>query len=137
MTRSLSSHSNLDTFRDEAKRADRVRLFLDKSVHRYGTNPSTTAERPDLSAEQQFIAASLAGDLAGIRRLIEGHPEFLRRPDAMFAAIARGRLDIAGALLDLGMSVNVGDDRNFRALRYTTHCGAAEIARMLIKRGAA
>jgi ankyrin repeat protein len=34
------------------------------------------------------------------------------------------------------MSVDVGDEKDFRALHYTTHCGAAEIARLLIARGA-
>ena len=33
------------------------------------------------------------------------------------------------------MSPDVGDDRNFRALHYTTHCGAAQIAGLLIARG--
>lgn len=54
----------------------------------------------------------------------------------MFAAIRVDRADVAAVLLDLGMSPDVGDDKNFRALHYTTHCGAAEIARLLIARGA-
>lgn len=94
------------------------------------------AVRPNLSEEETFFAATLAGDLVAMRRLALGHPEFLKHHDAMFAAIRACRADIATSLLDLGMSPDVGDDKNFRALHYTTHCGATEVARLLIARGA-
>jgi ankyrin repeat protein len=94
------------------------------------------AARPQLSEEEQFLAATVAGDLAAIRTLGQRHPEFLTAHHAMFAAIQADRTDIAAALLDLGMSPNVGDDKNFRALHYTTHCGALQVARLLIGRGA-
>jgi ankyrin repeat protein len=71
-----------------------------------------------------------------MRQLAQRHPEFLKHHEAMFAVIRLQRADLAEALLDLGMSVDLGDDKNFRALHYTTHCGAAEIARLLIARGA-
>src|SRR5262249_3057323 len=129
MARSLSSHSNLDALRGEAKRwlkaitagdaaaaarfrqvfadntdvpklrevqqalareygfpswaalkqeledrtrthADRVRLFLDKSVHRYGTNP-TTHKWGDYERD-----GAARGALAA--RLLERHPEIAR-----------------------------------------------------------
>lgn len=54
----------------------------------------------------------------------------------MFAVIRLKRADRAAALLDLGMSVNVADDKNFTALHQTAHSGAADIARLLIARGA-
>jgi hypothetical protein len=94
------------------------------------------AMRPQLSEDEEFLAATVAGDLAAMRRLALRHPEFLRSHHAMFAVIRLNRTDIAAALLDLGMSADVGDDKNFRALHYTTHCGAVEIARLLIARGA-
>ncbi len=94
------------------------------------------AVRPQLSEEEKFIAAAVAGDLAAVRQLASTHPEFLGRPGAMFAAISLHRLDVAEALLDLGMSADIGDEKNLRALHYTIHCGAAEIARLLIARGA-
>jgi ankyrin repeat protein len=94
------------------------------------------AMRPQLSEDEEFLAATVAGDLAAMRRLTLRHPEFLSSHHAMFAVIRLNRTDIAEALLDLGMSADVGDDKNFRALHYTTHCGAAEIARLLIARGA-
>lgn len=94
------------------------------------------AMRPHLSEDERFLAATLAGDLAATRQLAQRHPEFLEHHEAMFAVIRLQRADLAEALLDLGMSVDLGDDKNFRALHYTTHCGAAEIARLLIARGA-
>jgi uncharacterized protein len=108
-----------------AGREDVVELLV-----RYG------ATRPQLSEDEEFLASTVAGDLAAMRRLALRHPEFLNRHHAMFAVIGLNRADIAEALLDLGMSANVGDDKNFRALHYTTHCGAAEIAQLLIARGA-
>jgi ankyrin repeat protein len=54
----------------------------------------------------------------------------------MFAVIVGDRADLAEVLLDLGMSPDVGDDKHFRALHYTTHCGAAKVAQLLIARGA-
>ena len=94
------------------------------------------ATRPQLTEDEKFLAATVAGDLAAMRELALRHPEFLGRHEVMFAVIRLHRAELTEALLDLGMSPNVGDDMNFRALHYTTHCGAAEIARLLIARGA-
>jgi uncharacterized protein len=94
------------------------------------------ATAPHLSGEEAFLAAASRGDFAAMRQLTDGHAEYLRKPDAMFAAIRQDRADVAEVLLDLGMSPDVGDDHNFRALHYTTHCGAVNIARLLIARGA-
>jgi ankyrin repeat protein len=94
------------------------------------------ATRPQLADDEKFLAATVAGDLATMRELALRHPEFLKRHEVMFAVIRLHRTDLAEALLDLGMSPDVGDDMNFRALHDTTHCGAAEIARLLIARGA-
>lgn len=94
------------------------------------------AVRPELSAGERFLVATLAGDLTTMRRLAQLHPEFLTYPEIMFAVIRLHRADLAAALLDLGMSVDIADEKNFTALHYTTHCGATEIARLLITRGA-
>jgi ankyrin repeat protein len=94
------------------------------------------AARPSLTEEERFLAAAMCGDLVAMRQLATRQPQFLKRHEAMFAAIRQQRADVAQALLDLGMSADVGDAKNFRALHYTTHCGAAEIARLLIARGA-
>jgi ankyrin repeat protein len=94
------------------------------------------ATRPELTEYEKFLAATTAGDIATMRELALRHPDFLRRHEVMFSVIRLQRADVAETLLDLGTSPDVGDDMNFRALHYTTHCGAAEIARLLIARGA-
>ena len=90
----------------------------------------------ELTEGERFLAASVRGDAAGMRRMAHAHPEFLRASGPMFAAIDSHRTDIAEILLDLGMSPDVGDEKDFRALHYTTHTGAIDIARLLIARGA-
>jgi len=89
-----------------------------------------------LTDEETFLAAVAAADLDATRRLATAHPDVLTRHTAMFSAIRRHHTDIAAALLDLGMSPDIGDDKNCRALHYCAQCGAVEIARMLIARGA-
>jgi len=97
---------------------------------------SQGAVRPELSEYERFFVAALRGDVADLRCLAQRNPEFLQQPEAMFAVIRLQRADLAAALLDLGMSVNVADDKNFTALHQTAHAGALEIARLLISRGA-
>ncbi|HEU4616889.1 MAG TPA: ankyrin repeat domain-containing protein [Gammaproteobacteria bacterium] len=94
------------------------------------------AEAPVLDEEHQFVAAALQGDIETLRRLAARRPGLLRAPDAMFAALPEDRTDVAEILLDLGMSPDVGDAVDFRALHYSTHCGAVGIAKLLIARGA-
>jgi uncharacterized protein len=94
------------------------------------------ALRPELSDDESFLAATLAGNVAVMRELAGKNPEFLGHPAPMFAAIRLHRADLAAALLDLGMSVDVSDEKNFTALHFAAQCGAADIARLLIARGA-
>ncbi len=94
------------------------------------------AERPSLSPGEMFIAAATVGDIDALRRLATETPDLLKLYPAMWSALDMDRADIAEALLDLGMSPDIGDDKNFRALHYATHCNAIEIAKLLIARGA-
>jgi ankyrin repeat protein len=94
------------------------------------------ATRPQLTEDEDFLAATVRGDFARARELAVKHPEFLQSHIPLFAAIRLQRADIAAFLLDLGMSPDVGDEKNFRALHYTADCGAMEIAQLLIARGA-
>ncbi len=94
------------------------------------------AKRPVLSPEETFIAAAAAGNLAELRRLAGDNQALLATYPAMAIAIRGHRTDVAETLLDLGMSPDIGDEKNFRALHLTTHCGAVEIARLLIAHGA-
>jgi ankyrin repeat protein len=96
---------------------ERVHLFLEK-------------------CEEAFLAAATRGDLPAIRQLVVGHPDYRRNTHAMFAAIEQDRAAVAELLLDLGMSPDIGDAQNSRALHWTTHCGAVNVAKLLIARGA-
>jgi uncharacterized protein len=99
-------------------------------LRRYGARPL------ELTEEERFMAAATQGDLDALKTAAKNHPEFLHSPAPMFAAIGAHNLQMATALLDLGMSPDVGDNKNFRALHSTTHAGAQEIAKLLIARGA-
>jgi uncharacterized protein len=94
------------------------------------------ATRPELSEPERFLAAARTVNIPELRRLAQTNPALLKAPDTMFAAIAQQRADIVEILLDLGISPDVGDERNCRGLHWTVHCGAAEIAKLLIARGA-
>lgn len=96
----------------------------------YGATP------PHLSDDEKFIAAAVAGDVGTLRRLSQAHPQFLQSYAAMFAAIHHGRADSVESLLELGMSPDISDEQKITALHCTTHCGAVDIARMLVARGA-
>ena len=95
------------------------------------------AKRPVLSDEETFLAAAMQGETVTLRRLADRSPEYLRNPHAMFAAIQQKRLEVAELLLNLGTSPDIADNRGFSALHFTTHCGAVELAKLLIARGAA
>src|SRR5262249_38912774 len=94
------------------------------------------AQRPEPSGAETFLAAAMQGDTATLRRLAGQHPEFLKGPNAMFAAIRQHRTDIAELLLDMGASPDVAHGEGFSGLHFTTHCGAVGIATLLIERGA-
>ena len=94
------------------------------------------AAPPVLNDEEEFAAAAMVGDLAAIRRLAGMHPEYLRVSHAMIASIHRRHTEVAALLLDLGMSPDIADAQNYRALHHAADCGTVEIAKLLIARGA-
>ncbi|MEA1651303.1 ankyrin repeat domain-containing protein [Nitrospirillum sp. BR 11164] len=94
------------------------------------------AARPQLTEDEAFVTAVATGDTAALRRLAQAHPEFLRSIAPVKVALNTGRADMVAALLDLGMSPDVADDHNCRALHFAAHAGAVEVARLLIARGA-
>ncbi len=108
-----------------AGRQDIVDLLV-----RHGARP------PQLGEPERFLAAATQGDIATLKGLARANPYFLKMHPAMFSAINSHRLDVAETLLDLGMSPDVADEKDFRALHVTTHAGATEIAKLLIARGA-
>lgn len=94
------------------------------------------APAPQLTDEEAFIAAAAQSDLAAVREWATAHPEFLRKPDAMIAVIHRKQPEVMSLLLDLGMSPDIGEAHNYRALHHAADCGAVDIAKLLIDRGA-
>jgi ankyrin repeat protein len=94
------------------------------------------ARAPQLSEPERFLAAAAQGDIESLKSMAQAHPALLKMNGAMSAAINGHRLDVVEALLDLGMSPDVGDEKDFRALHLTTHAGAIEITKLLIARGA-
>jgi ankyrin repeat protein len=94
------------------------------------------APAPQLTDEEAFIAAAAQGDLGAVREGATAHPEHLRKPDAMIAAIHRERPEVVSLLLDLGMPPGIAETHNYCALHHAADCGAVEIAKLLIARGA-
>ena len=95
------------------------------------------ATLPQLSDEETFAAAVLAGDVASVRALALSHPQHLVAYGPMFNAIRMGHTAVAELLLDMGMSPGIADEKGFSALHCTSHSGAVDIARLLLARGAA
>jgi ankyrin repeat protein len=94
------------------------------------------ASAPRLTDAEAFVAAAAQGDLVAVRELAAAHPERLRDPDAMKAAIHRLQPEAVRLLLDLGMPPDIGDVHNYRALHHAADCGAVNIAKLLLDRGA-
>ena len=99
---------------------------------RYGATP-TEVVPSDIDA---YVAAALRLDRAAVRHHLAAHPEFLRAPDALFAAAREGRADVVELLLDLGMSPNVENAQKERALHIAASNNALRVAELLIARGA-
>jgi uncharacterized protein len=89
-----------------------------------------------VDVEAELVAACLRLDGAAARRLLDSHPELLQSPAAMFAAVERNRADVVALLLELGVSVNVEDEKRQRALHVAAYHDAADVAQLLIERGA-
>jgi ankyrin repeat protein len=100
---------------------------------RHGAKPFTvTPNDKDL-----FGSACFRLDRDTAQKLLRKHPEFLRETDVMVKAIKDDRADVAKLLLDLGMSPDVEDDTQQRALHVAGYEDAVQVARLLIERGAA
>lgn len=99
---------------------------------RHGAAPGTVA----LTGMEAFVAACLRFDRAEIRALAEHHPEYLRDPAPLFAAIRQDRADIVAFLLELGMSIEIEDEKRTRPLHVAASHDAVRVASLLIERGA-
>ncbi|MEA1675875.1 ankyrin repeat domain-containing protein [Nitrospirillum sp. BR 11163] len=132
---------------ERGARADDVNFYSRRPVIKHAVLGGHTAmadllarhgaTRATLTEDEAFVAAVAAGDTATLRRLARAHPEFLRLVHPMMAAIRARNVAMVAALLDLGMSPDIADDHNCRALHFAAHAGAVDIGRLLIARGAA
>jgi uncharacterized protein len=91
---------------------------------------------PVLDEEEQFLDACFRLDRDAARSLLQTHPEYLQSPRAMFAAAKRDRPDVIALLLDLGVPLEIEDQRKTRPLHQTAASSARRAARFLIERGA-
>ena len=99
---------------------------------RHGATPTEVV----LSDIDALVAAALRLDRAAVRQHLATHPEFLRAPNALFAAAREGRADVVELLLDLGTSPNVENAQKERALHIAAYNNALRVAELLIARGA-
>ncbi len=101
---------------------------------RYGATRSEVA----LAGEEAFVAACFRLDRDSALALLAEHPEYIRRPTAMFAAASHDRADVASLLLDLGMSPNIeaAEPGKEHPLHTAAWSDAPSVGSVLIQRGA-
>lgn len=111
-----------------------LRGFTDMAdlLLRHGATPGA------LPAEgmEAFVAACLRSDRDAIRTLAGRNPEYLRRSTALFEVIRLDRVDIAEYLLDLGVPIEIEDEKRTRPLHVAAAHDAVRVASLLIARGA-
>jgi len=96
----------------------------------HGAQPET------LQAYEAFQVACLRGDRAAVKTLLDAHPEYLSVPAPLFKAAEQNRVEVARMLLDLGMSPDVTEQNNTRALHRAAASDAVDVGKLLIERGA-
>jgi len=89
----------------------------------------------DLNEEDAFVAAVLRLDRHAVEDALAQHPEFRDSSKAMFAAVREDRPDAIALLLDLGVSVNVRDEKDQRALHVAAWHNSLRAAEVLIAHG--
>jgi uncharacterized protein len=99
---------------------------------RYGAGRGTLPVDPS----DEFAAACFRLDRERASALGAEHPEYLQDPRPLFGAAERGRAEVVGLMLDLGMSPNLSNAAGTRALHYAAYHGSPDVASLLISRGA-
>jgi uncharacterized protein len=99
---------------------------------RHGATRSEVA----LEGIEAFSAACFRLDREAAEALLARHPEYLKSTQTIFAAAKRDRPDVVELLLDLGVSPNVADRENQRALHIAAYDDAIGVGTLLIERGA-
>lgn len=101
---------------------------------RHGAAP----RREPLGIGDALVDASLRMDRAAVAAMFVAHPELVREPRPLYAAVAQDRADVVAMLLDLGVSPDIGDARGAggRPLHAAAYHGSERSARVLLARGA-
>jgi uncharacterized protein len=99
---------------------------------RYGASVSTA----NFTDRERLTPASLRLDRDEVQMLFDRHPDFRHLPDPMFAGAEHDRADVVAFLLDLGVSADVRDADNERALHRAAVNNALGVAKLLLERGA-
>jgi hypothetical protein len=94
-------------------------------------------------AADKLLAAATAGDLGGVRALLEGPDEVpvnTARDDkgrtALVLAAQQGHCELVKLLLDLGAHIHGRDDTGTTALIWAADAGHCEVVQLLLGRGA-
>ena len=118
------------TLYEDAVRRGHVELA--ELLARHGAVRSVVAPTP----EETFTAACLRMDREEVRAQIAADPSLLTSTAALFAAADADRDDVVGMLLDLGMSPDVRNAENERALHMAGYRNSLRVAELLVSRGA-
>jgi ankyrin repeat protein len=99
---------------------------------RHGATRSEVA----LEGIEAFSAACFRLDRETAQALLEGHPEYLKSTQTIFAAAKQDRSDVVELLLDFGVSADVHDRENQRALHIAAYDDSIRVGSLLLERGA-
>jgi ankyrin repeat protein len=102
-------------------------------LERFGATPSAPVP-PE--GQDVFTAACFRLDREEAQAILAERPEYLRSPAAIFAAARGDRVDVVTFLLDLGMSIEIEDERKQRPMHEAASHDSFGVAALLIERGA-
>lgn len=100
---------------------------------RYGAKRSPPIIRTGI---EEFTEICFALDRDGARKLVREHHEYLLSTAPIFVAAQRDRADVVELLLDLGVSIEIEDEKKQRPLHIAASHDSIEVAKLLINRGA-
>jgi len=98
--------------------------------------------RPELTEEQkELMKASWEGNLAVLREILDGHPEWVNQKDSsgdtpLSKAVAHGRKEVAALLIERGADINSRNDYGTAVLHVTPQPDPCGIFELLIAHGA-
>ncbi|MGV3707858.1 MAG: ankyrin repeat domain-containing protein, partial [Gemmatimonas sp.] len=117
---------------EQAFRADDVETMA--LLTRFGADSRVAVSQ---SAYESFVQSCLEHNETRARELIEGRPEWLLMPHALFIATQKNNARAVRLLLELGVSPDVEElHGRARALHRAAFAGAVDAARVLLQAGA-